>query len=467
MRKALLTLTACLWVALAAGKADACSGSPGKFHFHPAGDYWQWGFVFAGTVTEIVSVPVEYGEGEARRTYTERIARFEAEEWFRGERGRTVEVLSGQTSMCVYDYRQGGRYFVYARRSSDGRLRASIFSRTRPLAEAADDLAYAREIARGEEGARIIGLVQRVSRQHAHEGWSVTPVAGAAVSVEGSNGQRWDALTDARGQFEVRGARPGTFRVRARLAEKLRVSEFDETVYVPREGEGWCYAGVVFNATSLGAVAGRVVGAGGEPVPLLMLDLLPAAARSGLARPPFFTATSNEDGEYKFDHVPPGRYLLAVNPENHVGRKLPAYPRSYYPGVLDAASAAVIDVGENQTKRTKDFRVPPPLRERTLSGTVVAEDGTPYGRARVLLIDLDYRGPSSLEAEAGESGRFTIKGYESFRYCIQAIDNAGAGASGAPRFSLPVRLPASGDVRDLRLVVSPEMRVSHCYDPTR
>lgn len=467
MRKALFALTACLWAALAAGEAGACSGSGGKFHFHPAPNYWQSGVVFAGTVTEIVGVPREYGEGEGRRTYTERVARFEVEEWFRGESGRTVEVVSGQRSACVYDYRQGEKYFVYAGRSPDGRLSASLFSRTRPHAEAAADLAYARDMARGEEGARIFGLVQRFSRAHGHDWGSAAPLAGVAVSVEGRDGRRWDAVTDARGQFEVRGARRGRYLVRARLSENLRISKFEEGVDV--WGEGGRYAGVVFNATSLGVMAGRVVNAAGEPVARLMLDLRPVLAGDPNAPSPAFTAVSNEGGEYKFDHVAPGRYLLSVNHENPLGRRLPAYPLSYYPGVPDAARAAVINVRENQTVRNKDFRVPPPRRERTFSGVVAAEDGTPYAGARILLTDLDYKaGPPSVETRAGADGRFEIKGHEGFRYCIAATGDGvnGARAADAPHFSLPFKLPAGGDVRDVRLVVSPGASLPPCYNPT-
>ena len=463
MRKALFALVACLWPALAAAEAVACLGSPGKFHFHPAADYWQSGAVFVGTVTDIVGVSREYGEGERKYTYTERVARFEVEEWFRGGSGRTVEVVAAHTSTCDYTYRLGEKYFVYAGRAPDGRLvSASIFSRTRPLAEAADDLAYARDMARGEEGARIIGQVRRFSRAHGHDGGGSAPVAGAAVSVEGRDGQRWDAVTDARGQFEVRGVRRGHYVVRAQLSENLRVSKFEESVDVREAGVR--YAGVVFNATSLGVMAGRAVNSAGEPVTGLMLDLRPVIGTT----PPFpsVTATTNEDGEYKFDHVEPGRYLLSVNDANPLGHKRPAYPLSYYPGVPDATRATVINVRENQTVRNKDFRVPPPRRERTFSGVVAAEDGTPYAGARILLTDLDYKaGPSSLETRADEGGRFEIKGHEGFRYCIQAIDNGGSGApaAGAPRFSLPLKLPAGGDVRDLRIVVSPEARDSPCY----
>lgn len=456
---ALLACT-CLLL-LPGGEAWACTGVPDKFHFHPAADYWNSPAVFTGTVVEIVEAPVEHGDGSGKQTYVGRVARFRVEEAFRGVAGETVDVTSGQSSMCVYDYRQGETYFVYAHPSA-GRLSSSIFSRTRPAAAAAEDLAYARDVARGEAGGRVFGLVQKLSRRHARDWNHITPVVGAAVTVSGVGGH-WEATTDARGQFEVRGVPRGRYRVRAKLAEKIRVAEFEETVEV-WPGGGGQYAGVVFNATSLGVVTGRVVGAGRAPVPRLKLELLPAGAGETSAASPAHEAISNDEGEFTFDDVAPGGYLLAVDPANHVGRDLPAYPRSYYPGAAEAARATVIKVGENEVVRARDFRVPPPLKERTFAGVVVAGDGTPEAGALVSLYDLDGRGPSpATSSRADEGGRFALKGYEGFRYCVRAISD-GATSPHTYMFSSAVRLPASGDVRDLRLAISPGGRMSPCHE---
>ena len=43
---------------------------------------------------------------------------------------------------CGYPFQTGTEYVIYAYKNSDGRLETGICSRTRPLAEAGDDVAY-------------------------------------------------------------------------------------------------------------------------------------------------------------------------------------------------------------------------------------------------------------------------------------------------------------------------------------
>lgn len=462
----MLALLVCALSLLSVGDAEACSGAPGLLHFHPSSNYWRSDAVFTGSVTEIVDASVEYGAGENKRTYTVSTARFEVEEGFRGVQGRTVEVASGQTSMCVYEYRQGERYFVYAGRSSDGKLRASIFSRTRPLADASDDLAYAHDMARGEKGARLFGLVQRLERKSARDYAQLTPQAGASISIDGLHGQHWKTITDARGQFEVRRALPGPYRIRARLAENIRVAEFEQRVYIRTDDGSNPFAGVVFTATSLGAIGGRLIDGDGQPVSRLMIDLLPVGEAQESTHAPVATVVSDEKGEYLFEHVAPGRYRVAVNSHNHRGRSLPAYKRSYYPGVSDAAQATLLTVKENLSLRNDDFRVPPPRKERTFAGVVLMQDGAPVAGAQVSLVEVEVKSPpfpSSVQTD--EVGRFVIKGYKDFQYCIEAVSNPNrSGSQSEIIFAPAVKIPAKGEMREIRLVLSSAIRASPCYN---
>jgi protocatechuate 3,4-dioxygenase beta subunit len=436
----------------------------GTFNFHPGSEYWGAEVVFSGLVTDISDNLIEYGEGDHKGTYTESRARFTIEENFRGAPGETIEVVSGPSSACTYEYRQGERYFVYAHRSSDGKVRASIFSRTRPLASAAEDIAYAHDMAGGENGARIVGLVQRLSVQNTTSYGQLTPLADVRVMIEGANGQRWETSTDARGQFEVKGARPGTYVVRASLAENIRVSKFEEKVYI-REAATDRFAGVLFTATSLASVGGRAVDNEGKPIRSLMIDLLAAPQTGGDvdSSRPVNTAITDEEGMYEFKNVAPGSYLVAVNPSNHIGRGVPAYARSYFPGRSSAAQARVIRVRENQTLRNDDFLVPPPRKERTFTGTVVMPDGTPASSAQVSLMDANDRGSGSNPTVlTDESGHFVIKGYEGYSYWLDAVLNPNDNSQREPDrliFAPAFKPPAKGDVPEIRLVISSPTRV--------
>jgi hypothetical protein len=454
---------ACVLLLLCGRGATACSGRAGIFNFHPASEYWSTEFVFSGAVTDISERVVEYVEGDHKGTYAESIARFTIEENFRGATGETIEVVSGQRSACTYEYRRGERYFVYAYRTSDGKVRASVFSRTRPLASATEDIAYARDMAGGEKGARIVGLVQRLSAQDGSAYGRLTQLPSVQVAIEGVNGQRWEVMTDARGQFEVRGAPPGVYVVRARLAENLRVSKFEEKIYI-EDAENERFAGVLFTASSLASIGGRALDHEGKPIRSLMIDLLPVlrsddASKSSL---PVNTLVTDEEGRYEFGNVAPGSYLLAVNPANHVGRGMPAYARSYYPGRSSAAQARVITVKENQTLLNDDFLLPPPLKERTFAGTVSMPDGTPVSGARVSLVDANDKGPTSnTSVQTDESGHFVVKGYESYSYWLDAALNPDNSSRGPDKlmFAPAIKPPSKGDVPELRLVISSPIRV--------
>ena len=76
----------------------------------------------------------------------ENVVRFSVDEAYRGVQGRTVEVFTNpNTASCGYPFKQGQRYFVYAQRDKDGKLREWLCGPTVRLEEATRDLAYALE----------------------------------------------------------------------------------------------------------------------------------------------------------------------------------------------------------------------------------------------------------------------------------------------------------------------------------
>lgn len=458
-KNSLLCSLACVLLLLGVRGTAACTSTPGKFNFHPGSEYWGAGIVFRGVVTDISTRLVEYGEGDHKGTHTQSLARFTVEENFRGAPDETIEVVSGPGSGCIYEYRRGERYFVYAYRSTDGKVYASIFSRTRPLASAAEDITYAHDMADGEKGARIVGLVQRVSIQPAPVYGQFTPLADVRVTIEGANDQRWETLTDEKGQFEVRGALPGFYVVRASLAENIKVSKFEEKLYIDN-ADNDRFAGVLFTATSFASIGGRAIDHEGKPIHALTLALLaaPQAGEDVNSAQPLDTVVTDEEGRYEFNNVAPGSYLVAVNPANHIGRDLPAYTRSYFPGRSSVAQARVIRVKENQTLRNDDFLVPPPLKERTFTGTVVMLDGTPASNALVFLRDANDKGSGSNPAvRADERGHFVIKGYEGYLYWLDAILDLNGNRPHEPDrliFAPAFRPPSQGDVPEIRLVIS-------------
>lgn len=449
--KVLLILAALLFVV---DKAAACScyglrQDPG---FHPVMVYWSNDAVFTGQVVEISSATPD------KPVYlSQKVVHFSVDKAFKGVEGRTVEVVTNpSTPSCGYDFKQGQRYFVYAKRDKDGKLKEWLCGPTVPLEAAARDLAYAEEVLRGGvKGASIVGAVIKYERSDVKDYGTRTPVSGVAVVLE-QNEELAKTVTNSEGKYEFHGLSTGTYRVRAALPAGLRVLSTDgkpkdHCVYLY---EQTAYTSESFIITNTSSISGRLVTPDGAPLPQQYLALIPLDEKgneiSSALTPDVVTVPKK--GSYYFRDVAPGRYLLAVNPRNRPGKTDPVYPLMYYPGVMSRDKATVIDVSNSREMHVNDFMLTPPLQERWFSGTVLSADKTPAAGAKVILIDPNDRmmGTNVTEVITDVEGRFRVKGYETFPYWIDAYFESG----GVPMFAPPVQLSTSGSVAGVELVIS-------------
>jgi hypothetical protein len=77
---------------------------------------------------------------------------------------------------------------------------------------------------------------------------------------------------------------------------------------------------------------------------------------------------------FKFVHLPPGRYLLVVNPEDASRPDFP-YPRTFYPGVHDRESATVITIRAGEQNKDSDIQLKQQFTPRQLKVRVTWSDG--------------------------------------------------------------------------------------------
>ena len=96
--------------------------------------------VFVG---HVLSIESSRGGGNFRLRAQVEIAVLEA---FRGLLQPQVALVA-EGSNCDYPFRMGETYVVYAYRLADGQLVTSICTRTRPVAQATEDLTYLRSLA--------------------------------------------------------------------------------------------------------------------------------------------------------------------------------------------------------------------------------------------------------------------------------------------------------------------------------
>jgi hypothetical protein len=426
--------------------ARACSCIMVFNNYQPCGAYWNAGVVFVGVATEKGEMtPVE---GGTVRVYTSagRVTRFTVEEAFRGVAGTSVETVEMGTS-CDYHFKVGERYFVYGWIDpKTGKVSVHSCSATKTLDTAAADLAYARGVARGEQTPGIIGSVMRETRKDVSSYRSHGPLEAVRITAE-SAGRSFETKTDAKGAFSFFNLPAGRYRVRALLPADLRLL-YGQDTFEADVVDGRC-RGESFTVTSLSTISGNVVDAAGRAVKtkvnLLALDEnnkeIPAAEGS-------IETYTDEAGRYTFDWVAPGRYTVAVNPRSQPGRFDPPYPRAFYPGVRNVAEASVIEIVDGQRYEADTFRLPSPLKERTITGVVLLPDGSPAVGAAAII---EYTDRDWMEIEGTDAqGRFTLKVYEGFKYLIAAELRQ----DGQARHSEAVEITSGANSKPLKLYVN-------------
>jgi hypothetical protein len=132
-------------------------------------------------------------------------------------------------------------------------------------------------------------------------------------------------------------------------------------------------------------------------------------------------ASSDAAGEYRFQSVLPGLYVVAVNPDGvPYVRDESAYAPTYYPGGSRERASPVSAV-MGQEVRLKDFKLPPRLPIVTLEVVVRDADGRPAAYASVLAGPVDEGSAGShSSAEADADGRALLRLYKGTAYRVHA-----------------------------------------------
>src|SRR5262249_10049444 len=270
----------------------------------------------------------------------QRRIRFDVAEAFRGVSGATVDVLTGLGGGdCGYPFRVGERYLVYAQASTDGStLDTGICTRTRPIGDAAEDLAYARSVRNGRvEGGTVTGTVQGGDRQDA-------PLAGVPVVLEGGRA-RFRAISDGNGLFAIANLLGGAYAIAAEPPPNTYAEIWPKTVTLA-DPRACAEVSIVVRAD--GRAVGRVVDSRGQPIADLTVGLFPQAALTrGPGNADVVEVRTALAGRYAFARLAPGRYLVGMNLQTDL-KGLPVLPRIFYPGVSAASAARPFDLARGQ-----------------------------------------------------------------------------------------------------------------------
>lgn len=435
-----VTTLALVLALLVVRPAAACSCIGDFRSDQPCESYWG-STVFAGRAVAVEEFPAG---PEQQAWESHKVFRFDVLEGFAGVDGPTIEIRTGMGGGdCGFEFRLGQSYFVYAWHGEhDTVLRTSLCSATTALGNAADHLAYARQVATGAERVGVYGLVHRRERESFDDYPGGDEVSGARVTVTGPGDQRFTAVTDASGRFEVRGRLAGPYTVAVELPPGLPTIPEQQVVVEP----GQCY-GVELKVTTLGSVEGRVVDAEGAGLERLGLQLLPVDGRGQVAGTELDGSTGAE-GYYVFEDIPPGIYVLAFVSGGMPDFNDPPFPSTYFPGADEPVRASRFRLAASERLELADFTLGPRQPLRTIEGKVSWPDGRPAAGASVVcrLASADNGG---LRETTDAAGRFSLPVYEGNRYGVQATGPEGAPPAHAERRE--VLVGADGEVIDLVL----------------
>jgi hypothetical protein len=338
---------------------------------------------------------------------------------------KEIEIRTGfGDADCGYTFKTGENYVVYAFKNAAGQLETTICSRTRPLALAAEDLKFFHAVAGVTTSDLRIVL-----------GYRGAPGRSGVTIVADKDGVRNRALTNADGEARFVGLAAGEYRIHSEADGDL---PDDPKVDLYPKG---CKQVTLFRTLR---ISGTALAKDGRPDVGIEIEVRsiqqPDESRFG---------RTDSNGHYELTIDRPGPYHLGVNLDSTPSRQTP-YPRWFYPGTQDPATAAIISFSGKPDTRIYDFTLPDRQLERIIDGIVLTSDGQPVPHARIAVYDsFDH---IVADAPAGGDGRFIVRLFADVAYRVHAVwpGNAPNTATSA----VPANIQPGRDPVNLRLVLT-------------
>ena len=390
-------------------------------------NYFRVDAVFAGTVTSISEVPdpdaPPLRPDELRIPRSVRVE-FALSNAFRGGiTGATVSVTTaGSGPACGYTFKIGEQYLVYAHRPKDGSgLSVSLCSRTRPLANATEDLAFFQTLnVSAGTGGTISGKVEHWERDLATGSGKQYPSVRDVLIVARGQANTFEAVTDEQGRYVINRLPPGSYEIAVYAPPQFSQRSLTRSAELPDPRS--CFV-ADFGISYDGRIRGRIVGSGNGSVEGAQVELMAAeqVARGGNIET--IRTTADAGGGFEFVDLSPGRYLVGVDLTRQMDPKI-AFPTTFHPGTSHPAQATVVVVGGGQHVELSPLAVPEARRRVRLTGRVVFADGSAGDGAGVSVRD---GGTSRRQVAVGirtaPDGTFAFDVHEGLSYRVLAYHN--------------------------------------------
>ncbi len=225
-----------------------------------------------------------------------------------------------------------------------------------------------------------------------------------------------EATTDDVGKFAFRDLIPGSYTLSASRPgwkSAFRKNSSETTVDLAKRP---CALEYLSMRQTLGKVHGRMAAAPGKVT-------ISASSEKTNA-----TVSLKPNGEFEFDDLWPGDYVLSVgtdglptSPKSPLPDALSPnpFPATYYPGVRQKSSARTIRVENGTVVDLPEWVLPARLGDRRFLGTVSWPDGTPAENVRIFL----FSGIRKLQRSqpSASTGTFEVWGIEGIEYRAVAV----------------------------------------------
>jgi hypothetical protein len=289
----------------------------------------------------------------------------------------------------------------------------------------------------------IEGRVTRFGTTDGLEGVSITITRDGQQELFGEP----DALTDASGHFIIRNAAPGPYTIRAARPgyvaplkdgapiENASAREIRVDLAQPLKN-------IDFVLTPGGVLAGRVYDLLGRPAENAMVEAILVEGDASSTNREIRNAQSDDRGQFRIFGLNAGKYKLSVDFRRGMGRGFSLLSlqenvlKTYYPGTLEASSAALVDVPLGAVVDGLDFGFRS-AQAFKISGTVVDPDRAKRsGSPDFYLIPLGVNDGKIMEpprmaqnnrgmifvAGQRDPGAFELLGVQAGRYILYAED---------------------------------------------
>lgn len=300
-------------------------------------------------------------------------------------------------------------------------------SRTKPAQDAIVDLRALHE-APSATGTRLLGYVREpeVFVGGLTPPTSPTLIPGARIRLTGPAGARI-IMTDQSGVFQEDNLPSGDYTLELPLPDEQAVGFF-EREQSPKKlhVEAGSILEADFDVFWNGRIEGRVRDNFGRPARLWVM----LASADGTRLPGYvnFFLQTNPDGSYAIGKIPPGRYVVVVNPNGPYDDW--PYDIQYYPAALRVEDAQVFDLSKGERLRGVNFKVQA-LIQRTVQVRVRWADDKPAAGAHICVAYEHTKEYASLEGtngiiDSGKDGKATIHLYGDSRvrvFAEQFLDN--------------------------------------------